>query len=126
MGCGCIFMTPYEKCAFLLKDYNKLIIQRKLLINKKEIKEKKKTDKKELNYRLKIFKNLENINKKHLTNIEVEKLKQLNDLFIVLLTEESDIKKKCDSINNIEGNELINNNDILIVNPNKIKGKNHN
>ena len=116
-------MTPYERCAFLLKDYNKLVIQRKLLINNKEINEKKKTDKKEHNYRVKIYKNLINLNNQPLTNLEGQKLKQLNDLFLVLLSEESDMNKKCDSINiNNEGNEL-NNNDVLIINPNKIKRK---
>ena len=123
MGCGCFLMTPYERCAFLLKDYNKLVIQRKLLINNKEINEKKKTDKKEHNYRVKIYKNLINLNNQPLTNLEGQKLKQLNDLFLVLLSEESDMNKKCDSINiNNEGNEL-NNNDVLIINPNKIKRK---
>ena len=123
MGCGCFLMTPYERCAFLLKDYNKLVIQRKLLIHNKEINEKKKTDKKEHNYRVKIYKNLINLNNQPLTNLEGQKLKQLNDLFLVLLSEESDMNKKCDSINiNNEGNEL-NNNDVLIINPNKIKRK---
>ena len=120
MGCSC-GLSPYEECAYLLKDFNKLVIQRKNLMSKRMIKEKKKSDSKALNYRVKIYKNLESINNKHLTRIETQKLKQLNDLFLVLLSEESDMNKKCDSINiNNEGNEL-NNNDVLIINPNKIK-----
>ena len=120
MGCGC-GLSPYEECAYLLKDFNKLVIQRKNLMSKRMVKEKKKTDTKALNYRVKIYKNLESINKKHLTRIETQKLKQLNDLFLVLLTEESNMKKNDNS--NI-GEE--NGDDILIVNTNKIKGKRNN
>ena len=73
-------------------------------------------DNKAFNYRVKIYKNLENINKMPLTRIEAQKLKQLNDLFLVLLTEESNMKKE-DNSNNIEEDE----DDILIVNGNLIK-----
>ena len=121
MGCGC-GLSPYEECAYLLKDFNKLVIQRKNLMSKRMIKEKKKSDSKALNYRVKIYKNLESINNKHLTRIETQKLKQLNDLFLVLLTEESNMKKN-DNSNNIEEE---NNDDILIVNSNKINSRNYN
>ena len=121
MGCGCGLMTPYEECAFLLKDFNKLVIKRKELMVQKRIKEKKKTDNKAFNYRIKIYKHLEDINKKPLTNIEAQKLKQLNDLFLVLLTEESNMKKNDNSID-IEENE----DDILIVNGNLIKERKKN
>ena len=123
MGCGC-GLTPYEECAYLLKDFNKLVIQRKELMSKKMIKEKKKTDKKALNFRTKIYKNLEAINNKYLTRIETQKLKQLNDLFLVLLTEESNMKKN-DNSNNI-GESQQNDDDILVVNYNKINGRNKN
>ena len=121
MGCGC-GLSPYEECAYLLKDFNKLVIQRKNLMSKRMIKEKKKSDSKALNYRVIIYKNLESINNKHLTRIETQKLKQLNDLFLVLLTEESNMKKN-DNSNNIEEE---NNDDILIVNSNKINSRNYN
>ena len=42
-------------------------------------------------YRTKIYENLEKINKNIQSEIEVRKLKQLNELFQVLLTEESEI-----------------------------------
>ena len=122
MGCGCGLMNPYEECAFLLKDFNKLVLKRKDFMNKKMIKEKRKTDKKASNYRIKIYKNLENINKNNLTKIESQKLKHLNDLFLVLLSEESNMNKRCDSINDNEGNKL-NNNDVLIIHQNIIKGR---
>ena len=129
MGCGsCGLMNPYEECAFLLKDYNKLVIQRKELIEKKMLQEKKKTDKKALFYKVKIYKKLEEINKKPLNRLETQKLKQLNDLFIVLLTEESDMKRNNDGSNNIDEDDM-NKNEILIMNPIKIingRSKNHN
>ena len=121
MGCGCGLLNPYEECAYLLKDFNKLVLQRKEFINNKKIKEKKQTDKKALYYRVKIYKNLEEINSKPMTRLETQKLKQLNDLFLVLLTEESNMKKK--ENNNIDDND-INSKEILIVNSNKINGKN--
>ena len=125
MGCGCSLMTPYEKCALLLKDYNNLVLQRKLLIDNKEIIEKKKTDKKEHSYRIRIYKNLVSLNEMPLTNLEGHKLKQLNDLFLVLLTEESKMKKNNskNASNNIEENDF--KNEILIMNKNRIiKGRN--
>ena len=122
MGCGCGLMNPYEECAFLLKDFNKLVLKRKDFMNKKMIKEKRKTDKKASNYRIKIYKNLENINKNNLTKIESQKLKQLNDLFLVLLTEESNMNKN----DNIEEIEMNNNDEILIMNTNKINKANLN
>ena len=120
MGCGCGLMNPYEECAFLLKDFNKLVLKRKDFMNKKMIKEKRKTDKKASNYRIKIYKNLENINKNNLTKIESQKLKHLNDLFLVLLTEESNMNKN----DNIEEIEMNNNDEILIMNTNKINKAN--
>ena len=121
MGCGCGLLTPYEECAFLLKDFNKLVIERKNLMVRKMIDEKKKTDKKALAYRVKLYKTLETINNRQLTPIETKKLKQLNDLFLVLLTEESNMKKN-EISNNIEENAN-NNDEILIMNSNKIKGR---
>ena len=122
MGCGC-GLNPYEECAFLLKDFNKLVLQRKALMDRNLIQEKRKTDNKALNYRKKIYNNLENINNKHLTRIEMKKLKQLNDLFLALLTEESNIKKK-DASNNFYENGL-NDRDILIMNTNKFNVRNN-
>ena len=122
MGCGC-GLNPYEECAFLLKDFNKLVLQRKALMDRNLIQEKRKTDNKALNYRKKIYNNLENINNKHLTRIEMKKLKQLNDLFLALLTEESNIKKK-DASDNFYENGL-NDRDILIMNTNKFNGRNN-
>ncbi len=121
MGCGCGLISPYEECAFLLKDFNKLVLQRKELNDKKMIDEKKKTDKKAFNFRENIKKNLEEINKKPLNRLETQKLKQLNDLFLVLLTEESNMKKNDNNSNNEEEN----NDDILIVNSNKINSRNY-
>ena len=121
MGCGCGILNPYEECAYLLKDFNKLVLQRKEFMNNKKIKEKKQTDKKALYYRVQIYKNLEEINRKPMTRLETQKLKQLNDLFLVLLTEESNMKKN--ENNNIDDND-INSKEILIVNSSKINGKN--
>ena len=125
MGCGCGLISPYEECAFLLKDFNKLVLQRKELNDKKMIDEKKKTDKKAFNFRENIKKNLEEINKKPLNRLETQKLKQLNDLFLVLLTEESKMKKNNskNASNNTEENDF--KNEILIMNKNRIiKGRN--
>ena len=124
MGCGCGLISPYEECAFLLKDFNKLVLQRKELNDKKMIDEKKKTDKKAFNFRENIKKNLEEINKKPLNRLETQKLKKLNELFLVLLTEESKMKKNnSNSSNNIEENDF--KNEILIMNKNRIiKGRN--
>ena len=124
MGCGCGLISPYEECAFLLKDFNKLVLHRKELNDKKMIDEKKKTDKKAFNFRENIKKNLEEINKKPLNRLETQKLKKLNELFLVLLTEESKMKKNnSNSSNNIEENDF--KNEILIMNKNRIiKGRN--
>ena len=65
------------------------------------------------------------INKKPLNRLETQKLKQLNDLFLVLLTEESKMKKNNskNASNNIEENDF--KNEILIMNKNRIiKGRN--
>ena len=124
MGCACGLITPYEKCAFLLKDFNILVLQRKELIENNMVIEKKKTDKKALNYQLNVLKNLQGINKKSLNRLETQKLKQLNELFVVLLSEESDLKKNNNS-NNIE-EENIDKNEILITDMNKINERNKN
>jgi len=126
MGCGCIFATPYEKCAFLLKDYNKLVLKRKNFVYNKEYNEKKKTDKKALDYKVKIYKKIKDINNKFLTQIETEKLKHLNDLYLVLLDEESKIKS--DNISNNKDNNNINDVNVnhyenLIIKANKKDNK---
>ena len=126
MGCGCGLINPYEKCAFLLKDFNILVLQRKELVENNMTKEKKKTDTKALNYQKNILNNLQEINKKSLNRIETQKLKQLNELFVVLLSEESNLKKNNNS-NNIEEDNL-DKNEILITctNNNKINERNKN
>ena len=126
MGYGCGLINPYEKCAFLLKDFNILVLQRKELVENNMTKEKKKTDTKALNYQKNILNNLQEINKKSLNRIETQKLKQLNELFVVLLSEESNLKKNNNS-NNIEEDNL-DKNEILITctNNNKINERNKN
>ena len=93
MGCSGGLKTPYEECAFLLREYE--LILRKRKDNRYNINnsERKKLDKNAKSYKTKIYNNLEKINKDIKLEIEIKKLKQLNELFQVLLTEESEIYK---------------------------------
>ncbi len=90
MGCSGTFKSPYEECALLLKEYEVILRKRK---NNRKGKERKKLDKNAKNYKTKIYENLEKINKNVQSELEVKKLKYLNELFQVLLTEESEIYK---------------------------------
>ena len=108
MGCGGGLINPYEQCAFLLREYELILRKRKdnILVKKGD---KKKLDKNAKIYKSKIYENLEKINKNIQSEIEVKKLKQLNELFQILLTEESEIynnKNEEDKENNI--NEIDN------------------
>ena len=94
MGCGGGLKNPYEQCAFLLREYELELRKRKNNYTSKKEKEKKKIDKNVKIYKTKIYENLEKINNNLKSDIEVKKLKQLNELFQVLLTEESEIYNK--------------------------------
>ena len=91
MGCSGGLKTPYEECAFLLREYELVLRKRKDNFYSKKDGDKQKLDKNAKMYRNKIYENLEKINKNIQSEIEVRKLKQLNELFQVLLTEESEI-----------------------------------
>ena len=91
MGCSGGLKTPYEECAFLLREYEIVLRKRKDNFYSKKDGDKQKLDKNAKMYRTKIYENLEKINKNIQSEIEVRKLKQLNELFQVLLTEESEI-----------------------------------
>ena len=108
MGCAGGLTSPYEHCAFLLREYELSLRKRKdnYFNTKKEI-EKKKIDKNVKEYRSQICDNLDKINKTSKSEIEVKKLKQLNELFQILLTEESNIyndKKEENYEKNIQDN----------------------
>ena len=94
MGCGGGLKNPYEQCAFLLREYELELRKRKNNYFTKKEREKKKIDKNVKIYKTKIYENLEKINNNLKSDIEVKKLKQLNELFQVLLTEESEIYNK--------------------------------
>ena len=121
MGCGCL-MTPFEECAYLLEEFNNIISKRKEFMRKNMIIEKRKLDKKVLGFRIRIYKILEMINKNNLTKLEIQRLKELNDLFLILLTEESNINHSDNS--NIEESKMIDDDEILIMNTNKINNIN--
>ena len=86
--------SPYEQCAFFLKEYELELRKRKNNYFTKKDKEKKKIDKNVIIYKTKIYENLEKINNNLKSDLEIKKLKQLNELFQVLLTEESEIYNK--------------------------------
>ena len=108
MGCAGGLTSPYEHCAFLLREYELSLRKRKdNYFNTKKEKEKKKIDKNVKEYRSQICDNLDKINKTSKSEIEVKKLKQLNELFQILLTEESNIyndKKEENYEKNIQDN----------------------
>ena len=91
MGCSGGLKNPYEQCAFLLREYELELRKRKNNYFTKKEREKKKIDKNVKIYKTKIYENLEKINNNLKSDLEIKKLKQLNELFQVLLTEESQI-----------------------------------
>ena len=95
MGCGGGIKNPYEECAFLLREYELILQKRKNYFNIKE-KEKRSLDNDAKQYKKIINENLNKINKNIKSEIEIRKLKELNELFQILLTEESEI---CDDKN---------------------------
>ena len=108
MGCGNALKNPYERCAFLLREYELVLRKRKDLFNNKKEGEQKKIDRNVKDYKTKIYENLDKINKNLKTEIEIKKLKELNQLFQVLLTEESQIynnKNEESGENGIKGKE---------------------
>ena len=117
MGCSGGLKTPYEQCAFLLREYELVLRKRKDNFYIKKEGDKQKLDKNAKMYKTKIYENLEKINKNIQSEIEVRKLKQLNELFQVLLTEESEI------YNNKNEDDKKNNNQIKDNKENKDKDK---
>ena len=106
MGCSFGLKTPYEECAFLLREYQFILRKRKNYIYTKNENDKKKLDKSAKSYKEKIYENLDQINKSLKTDLEVSKLQYLNSLFQALLTEESEIyKNKKDEKNDKDENE---------------------
>ena len=109
MGCGGGLKNPYEQCACLLRDYELELRKRKNnYYNVKKEREKKKIDENVKDYKNQIYENLDKINKSSKSDIEVKKLKYLNEIFQVLLTEESNIyndKKEGENENDIQENK---------------------
>ena len=123
MGCGGGIKTPYEECAFLLREYELILRKRKDNIYTKKEKDNNNLDKNAKYYKSTIYENLEKINNNIKSDLEAKKLKQLNELFQVLLTEESQIynnNKKEEEENEIiiknENNNNYNKNNINSIN----------
>ena len=91
MGCGGGIKNPYEECAFLLREYEIIIKKRKDKYNNIEEKERRSLDNDAKQYKKIINENLNKINKNIKTPLDSRKLKELNELYQILLTEESEI-----------------------------------
>ncbi len=118
MGCSGGLKTPYEQCAILLREYELILRKRKdKFYSRKD--NYKKLDKNAKEYKEKIYENLAKINNSVKSEIEVKKLKQLNELFQILLTEESQIyNDKKEEEKEDDQKELEKRKEVLVLNDN--------
>ena len=89
MGCNFELGDDFEKCEYLIDEYEDLLIEEQAPKKKKNLIKKNDKDKEDL--KIKIKEMLEYINKNVDNLAQIDKLQRLNEKYQVLLAEDSKI-----------------------------------
>ena len=89
MGCNFELGDDFEKCEYLIDEYEDLLIEEQAQKKKKNLIKKNDKDKEDLKFKIKEM--LEYINKNVDNLAQIDKLQRLNEKYQVLLAEESKI-----------------------------------
>ena len=89
MGCNFELGDDFEKCQYLIDEYEDLLIEEQAQKKKKNLIKKNDKDKEDLKFKIKEI--LEYINKNVDNLSQIDKLQRLNEKYQVLLAEDSKI-----------------------------------
>ncbi len=89
MGCNFELGDDFEKCQYLIDEYEDLLIEEQAQKKKKNLIKKNDKDKEDLKFKIKEM--LEYINKNVDNLTQIDKLQRLNEKYQVLLAEDSKI-----------------------------------
>ena len=89
MGCNFELGDDFEKCEYLIDEYEDLLIEEQAQKKKKNLIKKNDKDKEDLKFKIKEM--LEYINKNVDNLSQIDKLQRLNEKYQVLLAEDSKI-----------------------------------
>ena len=89
MGCNFELGDDFEKCEYLIDEYEDLLIGEQAQKKKKNLIKKNDKDKEDLKFKIKEM--LEYINKNVDNLSQIDKLQRLNEKYQVLLAEDSKI-----------------------------------
>ena len=89
MGCNFELGDDFEKCEYLIDEYEDLLIEEQAQKKKKNLIKKNDKDKEDLKFKIKEM--LEYINKNVDNLTQIDKLQRLNEKYQVLLSEDSKI-----------------------------------
>ena len=89
MGCNFELGDDFEKCEYLIDEYEDLLIGEQAQKKKKNLIKKNDKDKEDLKFKIKEM--LEYINKNVDNLTQIDKLQRLNEKYQVLLAEDSKI-----------------------------------
>ena len=89
MGCNFELGDDFEKCEYLIDEYEDLLIEEQAQKKKKSLIKKNEKDKEDLKFKIKEM--LEYINKNVDNLAQIDKLQRLNEKYQVLLAEDSKI-----------------------------------
>ena len=89
MGCNFELGDDFEKCQYLIDEYEDLLIEEQAQKKKKNLIKKNDKDKEDLKFKIK--EKLEYINKNVDNLTQIDKLQRLNEKYQVLLAEDSKI-----------------------------------
>jgi len=89
MGCNFELGDDFEKCEYLIDEYEDLLIEEQAQKKKKNLIKKNDKDKEDLKFKIKEM--LEYINKNVDNLTQIDKLQRLNEKYQVLLAEDSKI-----------------------------------
>ena len=89
MGCNFELGDDFEKCQYLIDEYEDLLIEEQAQKKKKNLIKKNDKDKEDLKFKIKEM--LEYINKNVDNLAQIDKLQRLNEKYQVLLAEDSKI-----------------------------------
>ena len=89
MGCNFELGDDFEKCEYLIDEYEDLLIEEQAQKKKKNLIKKNDKDKEDLKFKIKEM--LEYINKNVDNLAQIDKLQRLNEKYQVLLAEDSKI-----------------------------------
>ena len=89
MGCNFELGDDFEKCQYLIDEYEDLLIEEQAQKKKKNLTKKNDKDKEDLKFKIKEM--LEYINKNVDNLAQIDKLQRLNEKYQALLAEDSKI-----------------------------------